>query len=899
MRSSLRSISLTLLSLLALSPLALAQTAPVQSLVINWNLVGNNSPAAIDPVSLFGNASTPVTGISDQITTVWKWNTANTNWMFFAPSMTPASLATYTTGKFYGVLATIPSGDGYWVNAKAPLTLTLPSGTASTTAPLQSLVSGWNLVGNNTTAAIDPVTLFGDKTTPLSGISSQVVTVWKWNAVNAAWMFYAPSMTAAELATYAASKNYGVLTTILPGEGYWVNTAAGGLNLSLPPVISGVAASGAPIANGDIKLTCGDGSTRTTTTDANGAFSVGLANCSAPYVVSATGNIGDAQESLVSVQANSPASGAASLIMNVTPLTHAISASIASSGDPFDLVSNFVAQKANITDTATKAAKGTLVAAIANTLTQAGGDPTTFDPVGTPFSANRSGMDKLLDNLQIQVNGSGVSITSPSAVAAVDDMGDQTKNSAPVGADILGSSAFAAATITLGKGSTATPLPAGGGLQDHSIGDTVRDALNACFAQPAATRGTIAAGTLSTACQAVPIASDYLNDGNTAAQEFDPFFSNSKNDNAKFNIPEIIRFYSNTASDTRALIKFALTRPDGVVKSFATVGEKSTAKTGDAKMLRGNQRKFRLFVNGYVHKRTEIEARNASNPKSTFYFTGINLYFGLVEGGAGGTASGTAPSDGSRKVAYVKVSGPGLPAAGVFLNPLLSGCDSNYAIAADATTAPANCTSLYRMSSRAATASDTDNFASKYGNTTSPDPAFPSAKMTDAQLLQIKPLSAYKFEIWQTNNATTTPDYVYIERLRSRPYTMGTAAAQDGEIDKVRWNTLSADTIAALDPIAVPGAAFVGGKPSSFTLKWTNQPNAAPTGTIQVQTRKQTGSQLYQDKTDVPFSASSAVLTNGSQGWPDMNLTTSSGINMAQLISRNRYDTQLFVDWIY
>ena len=887
-------------SLLVLTPLAYAQTAPVQSLVINWNLVGNNSPASIDPISLFGNLTTPITGISDQINTVWKWNAPGVSWMFYAPSLAPAGLTAYAASKSYGVLSTIPSGDGYWVNAKAPLTLTLPSGTPAATAPVQALVSGWNLAGNNTTAPIDPVTLFGNTTTPLSGITSQIVTVWKWDAVNAGWMFYAPSLTSTALATYAASKSYGVLTTILPGEGFWINSAAA-LSLALPPVISGVAASGAPIANGNITVTCGDGSTRTTTTDANGVYSIGLANCAAPYVVSVTGNIGDAQELLVSAQATPLAAGSALLTVNVTSLTNAMAASIASSGDPVDLVSNFSAQKANITDAAAKAAKDTLVAAIANALIQAGGDPTTFDLVGTPFSANRTGLDKLLDNLQIQLNGSGISITSPSAVAAVDDMGN---NPAGVSADALGSSAFSGATVTIVKSSTAgnvTPLPAGtGGLQDHSIGDLVRDALNACFAQPAATRGSIAANTLSVACQAVPIASDYLNDGNNAAQEFDPFFTNPNNDNAKFNTPEVIRFYSASTTDIRALIKFALTRTDGVVKSYTTVGEKSAA-TGGAKKLRGNQRLFKVFVNGYVEKRVEIENKNTNNPKSTFYATGINLYMGFVEGGAGGSGSGPAagpPAITGRKVDYVKVTGPGLPAAGVFLRPTLSGCDSYYAIAASATANPPNCTSLFRMSSRAASATDTDNFASLYGGTR---PDFAATKVADTDLVNIQPLSAYKFEIWRTGNATATPDLVYIERLRSRPYTMGTSAtAQDGEVDKVRWNTLSADTIAALDPVL--GTAFVGGNPSSFIMKWTNQPNAAPTYSVQVQTRAATGTQLYQDQVFVRFSASSAALANANgsaPGWPDMNKTSSTGLNFAQLISRNRFDTQLFADWFY
>lgn len=205
MRTSLRAVLLQ--SLFALTPLAQAQIAPQQSLVVPWSLVGNNSPTQINPVSLFGNAATPVTGVSDQIISVWKWNSAAGSWNFYAPVFDPAGLTAYAASKSYGVLSTLLSGDGYWVNVKSPLTLTLPSGTPSTSVASQSLVSGFNLVANNTSAPIDPVTLFGNVTTPLSGITSQIITVWKWDAVNAAWMFYAPSLTAAELVTYTASKN--------------------------------------------------------------------------------------------------------------------------------------------------------------------------------------------------------------------------------------------------------------------------------------------------------------------------------------------------------------------------------------------------------------------------------------------------------------------------------------------------------------------------------------------------------------------------------------------------------------------------------------------------------------------------------------------------------------------
>jgi hypothetical protein len=140
---------------------------------------------------------------------------------------------------------------------------------------------------------------------------------------------------------------------------------------------------------------------------------------------------------------------------------------------------------------------------------------------------------------------------------------------------------------------------------------------------------------------------------------------------------------------------------------------------------------------------------------------------------------------------------------------------------------------------------------------------------------------------------------VFYERLRSRPITMGTAAAKDGEVDKARWNTVSDDTIAGINPLS--GKAFAAG--ASLTVKWTNQPNTAPTYSLQVQTRPEgSGKTLYQDQVFVPFSASSIALTNGTQGWPNLGstgATTSGAFNLVQLISRNQYDTQQFADWFY
>lgn len=79
-------------------------------------------------------------------------------------------------------------------------------------------VTGWNLVGNGNSAAMDVATVFGS--------TANVTTVWKWNAASAKWAFYAPSISGQALTDYAAGKGYDVLNTIDGGDGFWVNARA-------------------------------------------------------------------------------------------------------------------------------------------------------------------------------------------------------------------------------------------------------------------------------------------------------------------------------------------------------------------------------------------------------------------------------------------------------------------------------------------------------------------------------------------------------------------------------------------------------------------------------------------------------------------------------------------------
>lgn len=81
-----------------------------------------------------------------------------------------------------------------------------------------ALPQGWNLVGNSLNQSLSVALLYGDPNT--------VTSVWKWDTGTMGWQFYTPLMDAAALQAYAASKGYGVLSTIDPGDGYWVNAKA-------------------------------------------------------------------------------------------------------------------------------------------------------------------------------------------------------------------------------------------------------------------------------------------------------------------------------------------------------------------------------------------------------------------------------------------------------------------------------------------------------------------------------------------------------------------------------------------------------------------------------------------------------------------------------------------------
>ncbi len=166
--------------------------------------------------------------------------TTSTTTTTIAPTTTTSTVAATTTTSLpvtTTTTSTTSTAPATTTTTVAPTTTTTVTTTTTTTLANTvytiTLSTGWNLLGNGTDQPLTMTTLVGDK-------ADSVTTVWKWDVAQLGWQFFAPSMDATTLQTYATNKSYGVLSQINAGEGFWVN-AAKAFSVTLP---SGTAISG-------------------------------------------------------------------------------------------------------------------------------------------------------------------------------------------------------------------------------------------------------------------------------------------------------------------------------------------------------------------------------------------------------------------------------------------------------------------------------------------------------------------------------------------------------------------------------------------------------------------------------------------------------------------------------
>jgi hypothetical protein len=143
--------------------------------------------------------------VQETLTSVWAWEQGT--WAVYLPAAADSG-ASYAGGKGFALLQTLKPGQGFWVNSTGSGKLTIPG--APVTGAL-TLASGWNLVGLKASQAMTVAEIVA--------ANPAVVSVWKWE--QGTWSVSLPGE--ATPGAYAQGKGFGVLGTINPGEGFWVN----------------------------------------------------------------------------------------------------------------------------------------------------------------------------------------------------------------------------------------------------------------------------------------------------------------------------------------------------------------------------------------------------------------------------------------------------------------------------------------------------------------------------------------------------------------------------------------------------------------------------------------------------------------------------------------------------
>ena len=624
--------------------------------------------------------------------------------------------------------------------------------------------------------------------------------------------------------------------------------------------VTGVAATGAPLSGALIVLTDKNGKTVSTTAKEDGSYSIDVTGLTAPFVIVATGAVGDAQTTQASVISDAPTAGSSSTA-NINPLTNAIATLLSTGSDPSTLSSNLGSVTASNISNATALLNQAL-----GGLASASGAKSNFNPITDTATADGTGFDRLLDNLTFSMQPGTGAILFAKDGATIDDMA--ASSSAPSPSTPGSNNALLIASNT----NSVSALPSSLVVRDFTVANYLQDALNKCFAVP------YASGRASNAlCTTGIAAPDYLNNAKTLAQDLSGWMS-ATYDGATFKKPDLIRFYT----PTRALVKISGIRSDGVYFSLLTVvskvtvsGNTSSESANGTWQLTGNQRSFNVGISGMAMRQIEV---NSSYSIPSGYFSAISPFIDITVNNlsstifaqSGGNASNPGTTCTGSACSYVNVTGPGLPVGGLFYkrNTSNTSCNTQLVLAVDITTnmSGAGCTSVYKLNGVAIDSSKSLDVAfdpsirvnSQGGSIASIANYTSSGRAAvDAVIGAITPFTPYVFKIYDG----TTGNFTYIvERLKGRPPTTG-------ELAKYQW--LDLDT-ATLDQMYSTAAnPFPGG--ATINIGWKRSTFALPAKSAYIQFQSNTQPLVSLNKS-LPVSSTignvSATITNTSGVFP-------------------------------
>ncbi len=560
--------------------------------------------------------------------------------------------------------------------------------------------------------------------------------------------------------------------------------------------LQGTAATGAFMAGATVTVFDADGKlVGTQTADANGGYRFDLGDFKAPFAVIAKSSSGVTH---VSVLAARPSNTTA--IVNTTPLTTAIAA-LLTGGDPLALTQPGVL-RSKAGSEQVQSAIALLRQALQNVATETGLDPARFDPIATPLTRQGEGADAVLDLVKVSLTGNGARLVSVGV---------------PMGTD----SSQTQLTLTqdaLGKPAAALPKPT---VKTTAADfEAIRAALQACFAGKPETRRS--GSTVLGSCQAA-FAADYKNSSYNLSDDLSGLFSRDDMTGARFGTPQIVFHATNAASQPTALLRLPYVRNDSEKSTghLTRLATNRAAAGAPAKWeLTGNQHDYDASVAPRITRVTEL---NPAAGVVSRYETGLRVFFNPNRG-PGAQAQ------------VVRVSGPGLPAAGVVLarsrvcgtNGYLSVQNTRGSLtyAADDPISPnktiqttAQNTTHVVLAASPLRAGDTLDW-SRLATSAS----YPATPLSDAQFAALPEFGRYRFEVW---NRPIGGGY-YDGALAAAPDVVFTTMAGSGVVPPARLAQLSWNGIAAASLGFVTAGSDKTGFQPTVDVAWSNDVTDEP-----------------------------------------------------------------------
>ncbi|CAB3808201.1 hypothetical protein LMG28688_06718 [Paraburkholderia caffeinitolerans] len=420
-----------------------------------------------------------------------------------------------------------------------------------------------------------------------------------------------------------------------------LSACGGGSGSSTPPPaaaqVSGTVATGNFVSNAAVTATDTHGKTVTAISDSNGHYTLVTASLTAPIALVATDPTGQSSN-LVSVLTALPAAGQ-SATANINTLTTAIAALLTPDGNPMDLVAagSTTTIGGAVTSTNVKNATATLDAYLANLLS-ATGLPASYDPIGTPYPTTaHTTADNLVDMVSIVPEGSVTYLIYNTP---------------------LPSSATTQSNTYLALNNTSTP-------SNTPVVPAVTAAYVANYASlqnylsglPTALKPCAAAGGTGSACNGV-IDANYKDNGFTNITAYD---SNLTSSNLSFTSsnPYVVNTNANGTSALVA-IPYALvsSTTQNSLGQYALYTTVQQTPSGSWDII-GNQLPYNLSATTRTTYRQFLDTftdPNTGRPDTNFFDAGLTLAIGSMGSGESGAA-----------LYFAHVTGPGLPAAGLWL----------------------------------------------------------------------------------------------------------------------------------------------------------------------------------------------------------------------------------------